>query len=127
MQNSSQLEPVFGLKPARIGLVWVERAGEMAAVEHRRVDRLLQVEAEDGMGQKEIQRPLVLLVAARRAERQPRLSAASHEVRAQGRPRPFAALERVWMAFVEVEHLGSRAQAEAEPPDHGRALQPAAA
>ena len=50
----------------------IERAREVVGVEHRRVDRRLQVEPEHRVGEEELERPLVLLVAARRAEREHR-------------------------------------------------------
>src|SRR5438477_12265456 len=97
-----------------MGLVRIERAREMAAVEHGGVDCLLQVEAEDGMREKEIERPLVLLIPAGRAKGQPRLSLPKYEGRAQCRSGPFPALQRVGMRFVEVEHLRPRPKTEAE-------------
>jgi hypothetical protein len=44
-------------------------------MEGREVDRLLQVHAEQHVVEEEVQRPLVLLVTAGRAERQVRLAA----------------------------------------------------
>src|SRR5437879_5235199 len=114
-----RIVPVCANQPARMRLVWIEGAREVAAVEHRGVDRFLQVEAKDGMGEKEVERPLVLLIAARCAEGEPWLSLPKYEGRAQSRSRPFPALQRVGMPFVEVEHLRPRPQAEAEPRNRG--------
>ena len=55
-----------------------------------RVDRLLQVHAVVHVAQEGVQRPLVLQVAARRAERQVRLAAAQRQRRRQRRPRALA-------------------------------------
>ena len=68
--RSSPPAPRLDLDRARRRLTRVERAREVVGVEHRRVDRLLQVQAEHRVGEEELERPLVLLVAARRAERQ---------------------------------------------------------
>ena len=51
----------------------------MLGVEGRRFDRLLQVHAEMDVAQEHVERPLVLLVAARRAERQIGLAVAQRE------------------------------------------------
>src|SRR3954468_23648986 len=63
-------EPRLQLHLPGPALPRIERAGEMVRVEARRVDRLLQVQAAVDVPQKEVERPLVLLVAARRAERE---------------------------------------------------------
>src|SRR5919204_2381174 len=55
---------LLGLAVARI-----ERAREVVRVEARRVDRRLQVEPAVDVLQENVERPLVLLVAARSAER----------------------------------------------------------
>ena len=60
----------------------------MRRVEHRRVDRGLQVEPEDRMGEEELQRPLVLLVAAGSAERQHGPVVAHGQRRRERRARP---------------------------------------
>ena len=66
----------------------------MLAVEGRAVDRLLQVHAVIDMVQEQQQRPLVLLVAAGRAERHIRLAVAEREPRRQGGARPLARRQR---------------------------------
>ena len=73
-----------------------------------------------------MQRPLVLLIAARRAERHVRLAVAQRERGRQRGARPLARCETGGVALVQPEHLGARGQAEAELRDHRRALQPAA-
>src|SRR5260370_6359887 len=104
-----------------------KRAGEMHRVEHGRIDRRLKVMAESGMRQEELQRPLILLVATRGAEGDPRLAVAQSHGWAESRPWSLAALNVVWMVSIEVEHLCPGAEAEAETLDHGRALQPTSA
>ena len=56
------------VRPTGIGVARVERAGEVGAVGRRRVQRLLQVHPEVHHVQEELQRPLVLLIPAGRAE-----------------------------------------------------------
>src|SRR5258707_14014844 len=104
-----------------------KRAGEMHPVEHGRIDRRLKVMAESGMRQEELQRPLILLVATRGAEGDPRLAVAQSHGWAESRPWSLAALNVVWVVGIEVEHLWPGAEAEAETLDHGRALQPTSA
>jgi len=62
-----------------IGLARIERRREMVALEGRRIDRRLEVHAVVDMAQEEDQRPLVLPVAARRAEGHPGLTVAEGE------------------------------------------------
>src|SRR6266566_181471 len=111
----------------RLRLPGIERARERLGVEVRRVDGPLQVEAVVHMGEEDVQRPLVLLVAAGRAEREVRLAAAQDERRRQRRPRPLPRRKRVRQALLEPEHLRARRQAEAELGNDRRAVQPAAA
>ena len=61
-----------------------------------------------------MQRPLVLLVAARRAERELRLAVAPDQCRRQRRARTLARRQRVRQPLLEPEHLRARAEAEAE-------------
>src|SRR5579864_2685019 len=98
--------------PAR--LARIERARERLCVMPRRVDRLLQVHPEMDVREERVERPLILLVAARCAEREIRLAVARDERRRERRPRPFARLERVRQACLEPEHLRARAETEAE-------------
>jgi hypothetical protein len=65
----------------REALPWVEARGERLGVVVRRVDCGLEVEAVVGVGEEDVQRPLVLLVAARRAEGEAGLLAAGGERR----------------------------------------------
>src|SRR5712691_6057753 len=104
-----------------------KRAREMRRVEHRRIDRRLKVMAEHRVGKEELQRPLILLVATRRAEGDPRLAIAQGKGWAESRPWSLAALNVVWVVRIEVEHLRPGAEAEPETLDHGRALQPPSA
>ena len=73
---------------------------------------------ENGVREEKFKRPLVLLVAARRAERETRFAVPKSERRAEGGPRPLAALQAVGMLGVEVEHLGSRAEAKSQASNH---------
>src|SRR5262249_59716794 len=59
----------------RLRVAGVEGAREVVRVEARRVDRLLQVEAEVDVPEEEVERPLVLLVSARCPERDVGISA----------------------------------------------------
>src|SRR5712691_9569784 len=104
-----------------------KRAREMHRVEHGRIDRRLKVMAESGMRKEELQRPLILLVATRGAEGDPRLAVAQSHGWAESRPWSLTALDVVWVVGIEVEHLCPGAEAEAETLDHGRALQPTSA
>ena len=113
--------------PPQLGLAREERARQVIGVERRRVDRLLEVAPEHGVLEEQLQRPLVLLVAARGAERQARAVLVQRERRRERRARPAAGRERAREAVDEPEHLRARAEAEAEARDRGRALQPAAA
>ena len=79
------------------------------------------------MREKELKRPLVLLVAAGRPEGKTRLSISQGERWAERGARPLTALEPVGVVRIQVQHLRARAQAESEAVDHGRALQPAPA
>src|SRR5438132_7878782 len=108
-------------------VVWRERAWEVRVVEHGRVDGGLKVMPKNSVSEEELERPLVLVVAPGCAEREARFTVAKGERRAERRPRPLAALQVIGMLRVEVEHLGARAQAEAEAWDHRRALQPSTA
>src|SRR5262249_26859374 len=72
-------------EPARI-----ERRDEVVGVELRCVDRLLEVEAAIDVSEEDVERPLLLLVAARCSPREPGLSVAQRKPRAEGRPRPRA-------------------------------------
>ncbi len=54
----------------------IERTRKVLGVEHRRVDRVLQVEPAMHHAQEERQAPLILLVAARSAKRHPRRAVA---------------------------------------------------
>ena len=86
----------------------------MIGVEARRVDRRLQVVAEDDVTQEDVQRPLVLLIAAGRSEREVREAVAERERGRERRPRPLAGRERGRQAVLEPEHLRARAERPAE-------------
>src|SRR5215469_3683801 len=99
----------------------------MVGVEGGSVDGLLQVHAEEHMVQEKGNRPLVLLVAARRAEGKIRCAVSQHQTRRQCRPRAAPGSQRASQSGRESEHLRSGSQAEAKARNDWRALQPAAA
>src|SRR5262245_41156419 len=77
-------------QPPRVLCPRIERAREVQGVERRRVQRRLHVHPELDHVQEELQRPLVLLVAARRAEREPWPPVPGSEGRRQCCPRALA-------------------------------------
>src|SRR5205814_4521940 len=91
----------------------VERARKRLGVMARRVDGRLEVEIEVDVREERLERPLILLVAARRPEGEIRVAAASDERPRERRPRTLAPLERAREPVLQREHL--RARAEAEP------------
>ena len=93
-----------------------ERAREVLGVDERRVDRRLQIHPEIDDVEQELQRPLVLLVAAGRAEDHVRPAVARRERRRQRGPRPLARREGVRVAGRQVEDLGASPEREAETP-----------
>ena len=105
----------------------IEGRDQVVHVELGRVDRLLQVQAESDVADEDVQRPLLLLVAAGRSPGEIGLAVAEGEPRAERRARAGARPERGGEALLEPEHLRARAERPAERGDHGRALQPAAA
>ena len=98
-------EPALELEHPGPRLPRIERLREVLGVEHRRVDRLLQVEAEVREREEEDERPLVLLVAAGRPERE-RLAVAPGHRRRERRARPLARLERVRQALLAARTSG---------------------
>src|SRR5260370_41410253 len=83
--------------------------------------------AKHPVRKEELQRPLILLVATRAAEGDPRLAIAQGKRWAESRPWSLAALNVVGVVGIELDHLSPGAEAEAETLDHGRALQPTSA
>src|SRR3954447_1417918 len=110
---------------ARCRVARVERRREARRVPGRGVDRGLQVQPTERVGEPEAQLPLLLLVAARRAEGEGRNAAAQGQGGREGGPRALARRQRVGQARLEPEHLRPGTQGEAELGDHRRALQPA--
>ena len=119
-------EALLDEQRARDELAREERRDQVLGVEVGRVDRLLQVQPAIDVVEEDVQRPLLLLVAAGRAVREPRLAAAQHEPRRERRPRPRARHERRREPLLEPEHLRARAERPAERRDRRRALEPAA-
>src|SRR5580700_4136688 len=87
-------DPRLDVEHTGLRLARVERGRHVRGVERREVDRLLQVHAERQVVEEEQQRPLILLVAAGRAERQVRLAVPQREARGERRARPLARRER---------------------------------
>src|SRR5919204_4472491 len=83
-------EPALDLDLARLRHARVERTREVVRVERRSVDRLLQVAMPYRVLEEERERPLVLVVTARRSEREVRLAASERERRRQRRSRALA-------------------------------------
>src|SRR6266480_4237477 len=98
-------EPRLDLDLQRLALARIERARKVVRVEGRRVDRALQVQPAIGVLQKEVERPLILLVASGRTERQVWIAAAERERRRERRARALAGLERIRQPLLEPEHL----------------------
>lgn len=71
--------PRLECEGARLRLPWVERGGEVVGVEAGRVDRHLKVVPEDDVAEKDVQRPLILLIPTRSAEREVRSAVAKRE------------------------------------------------
>src|SRR5436190_1326101 len=69
-------DPLLDVEAAGIIGVWLETVGEVAGDEARRLDRLLDVHAEDQMIEQDLQHALRLQIAARRAERHQELALA---------------------------------------------------
>ena len=77
--NDLRVEPRLDVDDTRLGRPGIERAREVGRVEGRRVDRRLEVQPVDGVGEEEGQRPLVLLVASGRSEGEVGLAVAERE------------------------------------------------
>ena len=92
----------------------------------RGVDRLLQIHAGMDVAQEELGRPLVLLIAARRAPGEVGFAVAQSERRRERGARAFAGRERGGVARLEPEHLRARAETESEFWNDRGGLQPAA-
>src|SRR5208282_3162011 len=99
----------------------------MCARKLGRFDRLLQVHAELDDVEEELERPLILLVAALGAESQVWLSGARRKRRRERSTRALAGHQGVGMARVEVEGLHPGSERKAERVDHGRTRNPSAA
>src|SRR5579863_5386224 len=77
------------------GNPWPETRGPVLGVERWRVDRLLDVEVMVHHAQEHDQRPLILLLPTRRAERHPGLTIAKRETRRQRGAWTLARLQRI--------------------------------
>src|SRR6185437_4903940 len=86
-------DPRLDVQGQGLGLARVERRRHVRGVERGEVDRLLQVHAERQVVEEEQQRPLILLVAAWRAEREVRLAVPQRQARAERGARPLARRE----------------------------------
>ena len=81
-------EPLLDGERPELDLPRIERRDQVVGVPFGRVDRRLQVEPAIDVAQQHVDRPLLLLVAAGRAPREPRLAAPEDEARRERRPRP---------------------------------------
>jgi hypothetical protein len=126
-QLVDRLRALLDLDLVEVDVARIERARHVVGVEVRGVDRLLEVAAEVEMAEQRVELPLVLHVAAGRADRHVGLAVAEHQSRRQRRARALPRLERVGQPLGEPEHLRARAHAEAEAGHDRRAVEPAAA
>src|SRR3954454_24344889 len=112
----------FHRKAARTAGAGIEGAGEMLRMEQWLIDRLLQVQPVMDMAQEEDRLPLVLLVAARRAEGDVGLAVAERHRRRQRGARTLARRQTGRQSFLQPEHLGTAGQAETQLRNDRRAL-----
>src|SRR3990172_1173140 len=118
---------IFDPEQARERTVRIEGRRKVRTREFGRLDRLLQVHPEVDDIQEELQRPLVLLVAAGRAKGEIGLARAQRDRRRQRRARPLARHQSVGVALIEEEGLHPRPQRKAQYVDHRRTRDPAPA
>src|ERR1700733_7717596 len=107
-------EASFEPEMAEVRAARIERARRVLGVEFGAVDRLLQIHFVMDVVQKQLQRPLVLAIAARRAERHVGRAVLERQARRQGAARAFPRLEARGRAFLEPGDLQPRAAAEAQ-------------
>ena len=103
-----------------------EAAGPVFGVEAGGVDGLLRRHVVVDHAQEEDQRPLVLLLAAWRAEGHPGGAVVQGEAGGQRGARPLARHQAVGQAGLEPEHLAARAHREAQAGNDRGGLQPSA-
>src|SRR3546814_7379543 len=101
---------------------WIEARREVSRLEHRRVYRLLEVQPVMDMPEEELERPLVLLVPARRAESHVGAAVSRDQRRGESRSGPLARGEARGHRLVQPEHLAPRRYAETEFGYGGRRL-----
>src|ERR1051325_3094250 len=92
----------------------IEGAWAVLDREIRSIDRLLQVEAERGVRKEEVETPLILRVAAGRAERHVGLAVSKGKGRAQRGAGSLARQQRVRVPRPEIEHLSSGSEGKSE-------------
>src|SRR5258708_31471818 len=92
------------------GLVWtrMERLHHVFGLKHRRIDGLLQAHAVMHETQEYRERPLLLLVAAGRTEREIRLTTTRDEGRRERDARTCAAAQRRRVTVLQPAHLPAR-------------------
>ena len=86
----------------------------MGGMKGRLLDGRLQVETELRVGEKEAERPLILLISAGRAERQHGRSVPHDKRRTERGPRALSGRKGVGQPGCEPEHLTPCSEAEAE-------------
>src|SRR3989304_5033248 len=90
--NRGFWDPAFHMHRPGLRAVRMKGSGKMACVEGRSVDRDLQVHAEIDAVQEELERPLVLLIRPRGAERHERFSLLERQRGGESRAGAFARL-----------------------------------
>src|ERR1700730_7158379 len=73
------VDAILDPEHARACVMWIKGRREMCGRKSWRLDRLLHVHAEIDQVQKELQRPLILLVTAGRAEGEERIAVAGRD------------------------------------------------
>ena len=126
--DDSGREARLELDVPRLRLARIERAREVVRVEHRQRRSPPAGSARRARGGGRDERPLVLLVAARRAEREIRLAVAQRERRARASCAGACRGSSEFGRPSSSQNICARVPSgKAEPGHDGRALQPAAA
>ena len=92
---------------------------EMRGRKARRLDRFLHVHPEVDKIQEKLKRPLILLIAAGRAEGEEGFGATRRDRGGQRGARAFARSQSIGMSLIETEGLNASSERKAERVDHG--------
>src|SRR5579862_74491 len=98
----------------------------MVGVPLRRINRCLQVETAIDVTHKDMQGPLLLLIASWRPVGEPRLAISQHQSGRKCRPGSYTGRKRRWQPFFQPEHLSARPERPTQRGNRGRTLQPTA-